>query len=144
MPTSRQPDSETTKVIKLIDRAAGPAPKRGRPKKNAMPALPLALLESMTDLEREHFHFFIAAIEELYPDLNKLDRLLVRLMACSYIALLRMEAAQMESGQLVTMSRQHPGVQLRAWMDLLSVTRKQRGKVDKDDEAAEFLKTFAS
>jgi hypothetical protein len=138
MPATRKPLSETTKVIKLIDKAAG-VRTTGRPKKLTLPGEFQQMLDAMSELEQEHYHFYIAAHEKLYPDLTEVDRLILRLAACDYIKALRMNAEELESGQLLTMSRQHPGVQMRAWMDMLSVTRKQRGKAEDKDPFADKL-----
>ena len=135
---TRTPLSETTKVIKLIDKAAG-VKTTGRPKKLVLPPEFQQLLDAMSDIEREHYEFFIAAHVKQYPDFNDIDRLWLRLMAIEYIKTLRMMVEELESGQLVTMSRQHPGVQMRAYADMLSVTRKQRGKAEKDDPFADKL-----
>lgn len=138
MPTTRQPKSETTRVIKLLDAAAG-VKTTGRPKKLTLPPEFQQLLDSMSPIEREHYELFRDAHYQIYPDLNIIDKLVVRLMAIEYIKTLRMMAEELESGQLITMSRQHPGVQMRAYADMLSVTRKQRGKAEKEDPFADKL-----
>lgn len=96
----------------------------GRPRNLKYPALPAEIMESMTDLEREHFEYFIAAIKadnKLRPS----DYIGLYAAALEYVAYLRLQASQIASGQLVTMSRQHPGVQLRAWLDTMSFSRRK-------------------
>ena len=44
-------------------------------------------------------------------------------------------ANELTTGETITMARQHPGVQMRAYMDMLSVTRKVRiAESKKSDE----------
>lgn len=135
---TRTPGSETMKVIKLLDAAAG-VKTTGRPKKLTLPPEFQQLLDAMSPVEQEHYKLVVEAHYQLYPDLNILDKLWVRLLAIEYIKTLRMMAEELESGQLITMSRQHPGVQMRAYADMLSVTRKQRGKAKEDDPFADKL-----
>jgi hypothetical protein len=145
MPAPKADRSDSIRVIKLERASDTSAPKRGRPKKLTFPALPQEIYDGMTELEREHFEFFINAHLEQYPDLLPTDYIALYSAGMEYIAYLRMQASQLATGQLVSMARQHPGVQLRAWMDSLSVTRKQRGPASKkDDEAAEFLKALSA
>ena len=58
-----------------------------------------------------------------------------------YVAYLRLQASQIASGQLVTMSRQHPGVQLRAWLDTMSFSRRKgvSGKQAEDGLASQLM-----
>lgn len=141
MPASRPPN--VTKVIRLQQPSDLDQPKRGRPKKLKFPALPQEILDGMTPLEKEHFAFFIDSHLQQYPDLIATDYIGLYAAAMEYIAYLRLQAQQLATGELITQSRQHPGVQLRAWLDSLSVTRKQRGpKKEEDPETAALLKAF--
>ena len=88
----------------------------------------------MSSLEREHFTYFVEACRQEYPDLTPFDLVSLNMAAMSYIDSLRLAATQMKSRELVTMSRQHPAVQCRAWMDQLSVTRKARKTTNPEDE----------
>lgn len=149
MPTKSTPAnrSDSIHVVRLERPVEQPeAPKRGRPRKLKYPSLPQEIFDGMTELEREHFDFFVNAHLEQYPDMIATDHLALHMAALDYISLLRMQASQLQTGQLVSMARQHPGVQLRAWMDSMSVTRKARGPVNKkgEDEAAEFLRALSS
>jgi hypothetical protein len=144
MPTTQEPSSRPMKVVRLERPSADDAPKPGRPRKLKFPPIPQEILDGMTELEQAHYRYFVESHQQQYPDLTPTDQIGLHMAALDYVSLLRMNATQMASGQLVTMSRQHPGVQLRAWMDSLSVTRKQRGPAKEKDEAAEMLKALSS
>lgn len=117
-------------------RALPPETKRsGRPKKLRMPPMPQEIMDAMSELEQEHFTFFIESIKEEYPDLTMSDMIYLQQAGLEYINTLRLQVEQLRSGQLVTMSRQHPSVQFRAWIDLLSVSRKQRPQAKTQDDA---------
>lgn len=140
VPATQKP--ETLNVTPL--RAIPAQPKAGRPKKLKMPPLPAEVFGGMSDLEKQHFDFFVQAIREEHPDLNGSDLICLNMAALNYINSLRLQQEQLSSGQLVTMSRQHPEVQMRAWLDLMSVSRKQRGpqKSDADRQKEEWQKMF--
>ncbi|GHO44543.1 hypothetical protein [Ktedonospora formicarum] len=134
------------KVVPL-DKALEREKKSGRPKKLEMPALPQALFDGMTELERAHFFYFVDAYREEYPDLTPTDVLNLHMAGLEYISYLRIQAQQISTGEVISQARQHPGVQMRALLDQLSVTRKQRqqqnkGQDDRDKQAAREL--FAS
>jgi hypothetical protein len=136
-------------VLNVIPLVAIPAQVgAGRPKKLKMPPLPQEIFDGMSELEQQHFHFFVQAIREEHSDLTPSDLIALNMAALNYINSLRLQQAQLTSGELVTMSRQHPEVQLRAWLDLMSVSRKQRGpqKSAEEQQKAEFqaslLKAF--
>lgn len=93
-----------------------------------MPPLPQEIYEGMSDLERQHFDFFVEAFMHELPDPSPIEIICVRMGALDYINSLRLQVEQLRSGQLVTMSRQHPAVQLRAWIDAALRRRKQGGK----------------
>jgi hypothetical protein len=141
-------DIPLSQGITLRKLTAVPEPteiKTGRRKKIKFPQLPPEVLDAMSPVEREHFDFFLEAHREQYPDLTAVDQIGLNMAALCYVNLLRMEATQLTSGQLVSMARQHPCVQLRQWMDSLSVTRKQRpSKKDEDAETVEFLKSLSA
>lgn len=114
--------------------------KIGRPGKLKLPALPKALLDGMTDLEKEWFWFMIDAIHAEFNDLTPLEELQTCMFSLDMINTLRLEVQQLTSKELVTMSRQHPGVQARAWVDQL---RKGRaGKSEADPEREKALRMF--
>lgn len=128
MPNERKPPTSRPEVLKVVPLTAPTDTSKpmGRPRKKVFPPLPQEIYEGMSDLEVEHFKFFIESFKDEYPDLTPSDMIGLHMAAMEYINSLRLEVAQLKSGELVTMSRQHPAVQCRAWLDLLSVTRKQR------------------
>lgn len=114
----------------------------GRPAKLVMPPLPHM---PMSPVEQDLYDFFIAAYHEDYPDLTATDHLLLQLAGYEYIKFLRLISEELESGKLVSMARQHPGVQFRALLDQMSVTRRSRiahGKPDDDAEGAKEIRDF--
>jgi hypothetical protein len=129
--------SETLKVIPLTAPLEQPA-KPGRKPKRKIPPLPQEIMDGMTDIEQQHFEFFVESVLAENPDLRGTDFIFVNLAGLDYINTLRLEVQQLSSGELVTMSRQHPGVQFRAWIDMLSVSRKARqgGKSQESEEKA--------
>src|SRR5258708_19834780 len=95
----------------------------GRPAKMEMPALPELALNPV---EQDLLDYFLWAYHTEFPDLKPTDNLILFLAAVEWIKYLRMIREELETGKLVTMSRQHPGVSLRGLLDQLSVTRKAR------------------
>lgn len=133
------PGSPMMKVVRL-ERRPDEKKTNGRPRKLKYPPLPAEIYDSMTELEREHFEFFIEAIKadnQLRPS----DYIGLYAAGLEYIAYLRLQASQIASGQLVTMSRQHPGVQLRAWLDTMSFSRRKgvSGKQAEDGLASQLM-----
>lgn len=105
----------------------------GRKPKLKFPPLPAEILNAMTEVERQHFDYFIEAIKadnKLRPS----DFIGLYAAGLEYVAYLRLQASQMASGELVTMSRQHPGVQLRAWLDTMSFSRRKSDKAGDRNE----------
>ena len=118
--------SPSLKVVKLEDRAETET-KRGRRAALKFPALPQAFFDAMTSLEKEHFDFCVAAVKlACGKDLTPLDELCINMVALEYVNLLRVYATQLANGEVISQARQHPGVQMRAWLDNLSVNRKAR------------------
>lgn len=105
--------------------------KVGRPPKLEMPDLPDM---PMTPSEKAMFDFWIAAFREQYPDLVPTDHLLLYLAGLEFIKYLRVIAEELETGKVISMARQHPGVNMRALLDQLSVTRKARTTGQKQDD----------
>ncbi len=106
-----------------------------------MPPLPAM---KMTPLEQDLYDYFLASYQQEYPDLSSTDHLHLHLAAVEYVKYLRVIGYELESGQVITMSRQHPGVQMRALLDQLSVTRKARtaGRKPEEDPDAKKLQDF--
>lgn len=126
-------ENQTMNVVRL-ERRPQEQKTTGRPRKLKYPPLPAEILESMSELEQEHFNYFIEAIKadnQLRPS----DYIGLYAAGLEYVAYLRLQASQIASGQLVTMSRQHPGVQLRAWLDTMSFSRR-KGETGKRNEAS--------
>jgi len=113
----------------------------GRPPSLVMPDLPKMPL---TTLEQSLYDFFMAAYQSEYPDLSPTDRIILHLAGLTYIKYLRVLAEEFETGHIITMSRQHPGTELRGLLDQLSVTRKARTARSKpeEDEAGQELKDY--
>jgi hypothetical protein len=122
-------------VVPKLDQAAPTRPARARRPK--MPALPQALLDGMSELEKEHFYFFLDAYQQDYPSMKPTDIICLHQAALEYINTLRVQAKQLASGEVISMARQHPGVQMRAWLDMMDVTRKARTKGKTSDESDE-------
>lgn len=99
----------------------------------------------MTDVEQSLFDYFIEAYKQQYPDMVPTDHLLLHLAGLEYIKYLRVVAEELETGKVISMARQHPGVNMRALLDQLSVTRKartSRGTKEEEPEAAELRDFF--
>lgn len=114
----------------------------GRPKKLTMPPIPQM---AMNEVEQPLFDYFMQSYQEQYPDLLPTDLLLLYLAGLEFIKYLRVVAEELESGKVMSMARQHPGISMRALLDQLSVTRRartQRAKPDDDEEAKEIREFF--
>lgn len=110
------------------------APTGGRPRK--LPPMPLMPME---DAERKLFDAFIDEYLAEYSDISNADYRILYLAAVEYIKYLRIAAYELKSGRVISMARQHPAVNMRALLDQLSATRKQRvrGKPTEPEEAQE-------
>jgi len=118
-------------------------PSTGRPRKAVLPDVPQ--FDGMSDNERAWFDWFRQSMNETHADLTDIDRMLVMFAGLELINYMRVMQSQLETGQVISMARQHPGVQFRALLDLLSVTRKQRGKESKvDPQIQKALDAFLS
>lgn len=107
----------------------------GRPKKLQAPAIPDFKLK---DGEAEIYAYFIQAMQEDYPNMRNSDLLMLPLVAAEYIKYLRLVGKELSSGELVTMSRQHPGSMLARFMSqVLATTRQQRVKNEKPQDEDE-------
>lgn len=133
---SRNPDDKpaTLSVVPLsqaAETAVGRKP--GRPRKSEMPPMPAL---QVTPLEKQMYDYFISAYLEEYPDLTPSDKILLQLAAIEYIKYHRVAAQELESGQVISMARQHPYTQMRGLLDSMAVTRKQRKRDGSDDTTA--------
>ena len=142
-PQKKQPinDTQSLRVHPLTE--TEPSKRSvGRPSKLTMPDLPRM---PMTDVEQSLFDYFIEAYKQQYPDMVPTDHLLLHLAGLEYIKYLRVVAEELETGKVISMARQHPGVNMRALLDQLSVTRKartSRGTKEEEPEAAELRDFF--
>jgi hypothetical protein len=139
----REPRTPDLKVVPL-SRPVSPEKEKstGRPPKLKLPPLPQELLDGMTALEQEHFNFFLAAARAEFKDMTPFDQLGLVRAAVEYINLMRVEVAQLSSGQVLSQARQHPGVQLRAWLETMSFNRRaklQGKKTEEKDPMQDFL-----
>jgi hypothetical protein len=138
MTTTEQTPSNTRSQTTIARPLTTLAPARyrgaGRPPKLVMPDLPEL---QMTDVERPLFDYFIDSYNQEYPDLTATDHLTLFLAAIEFIKYLRVAARELETGEVITMSRQHPGVNFRALLDQLSVTRRARTARSRPDDDAD-------
>lgn len=112
-------------------------PAKGRPPRRKMPAMPEEILSGMSPLERQHYDYFLYAIRHDYPNLTPSDEISLQMAAIEYVNLMRVQAKQLQTGETITQARQHPGVQLRAWLDSMHATRKARVSGKKQDSPEE-------
>ncbi len=110
--------------------------------------MPKEIFDGMSQLEKDLFDYFIETFREKYAIEEGPDLISLYLAGFDYIQTLRVQAEQMRSGQIISMARQHPAVQLRAWLDQMDVTRKaNKGKNGDKSEAdkmrEDFMKKFS-
>lgn len=103
-----------------------------------MPALPKF---DISDYEQEWYDYFWTTYLQTYPDLTDSDKLLLMLAGIEFIKYLRVAGAELASGEVISQARQHPGTQMNALLDRLSVTRKARERRprEEDDPNADLL-----
>lgn len=136
---SDKPEVLATDVVefKLITKRIG------RPKKLQPPPIPVF---KMSESEAEMYEYFIQAYQEDYPGMKNTDLLDLPLLAAEFIKYHRLVAIELEKGELVTMSRQHPGAMYaRFRTQILGATRQQRIKTEKpeDDDKNDFWTKLA-
>jgi hypothetical protein len=141
IPTARDRSQITAKPL-TETMPAKPA-KKGRPFNLVMPDLPKM---EMSTVEQGLFDYFMAAYNTEYPDLTPTDHLILHLAGLTYIKYLRVIAEELATGKVISMARQHPGIELRGLLDQLSVTRKARtrNKPATSEEEAELREFFMS
>lgn len=143
-----KPTSLPINVTPLSTASIPRPPRVGRPSKLVMPPLPQEILDGMKPIEIAHFEFFRDGYLEAY--VNKYGKqptptaqICIVQASLDYINLLRLQAEQMKSGNLVSQARQHPGVQVRAWLQSIGLQEKdyEEGKKTdgKDDTRAMLL-----
>jgi hypothetical protein len=133
---------ETLQLPRLLTAPPAQPKTSGRKRKLDFPGLPQEIYDGMSEIERAHFDFFIQAVTQ-DNTLEPSDYIGLYMAGLEYIQLLRMHARQLASGELISQARQHPGVQLRQWLETMSFSRKSRPAKKEDDPAAEFLKKMA-
>lgn len=109
------------------------APRIGRPRTKLIPLS----LDGMTAAESQRYDLFINYMHKEYGDLTPFDMLLVEVAAVEYIKYLRWLANEIKTGEAASMARQHPGVQMRENLKLLSVWRKDRANSPKTDDSVD-------
>lgn len=140
--TTKTP-AEQKPQLYVVTQLDQPAPSRittGRKPKLKMPPLPQGLLDGMTELEQQHFWYMIDAYQQDYPSMKPTDIICLYQAALEYVNTLRVQAKQLKSGEVISMARQHPGVQMRAWLDMMDVTRKARTRTGKSNEDSDEVK----
>lgn len=102
----------------------------------------MPVMEGLSDTERVLFDDFIQEYLTEYPDITPTDYRMLFLVAVEYIKYLRIVSKELSSGKVLSMARQHPGTNMRALQDQLSITRKARtsGKQQPGSEDAEKLR----
>lgn len=134
---SKRPSSESSRgsgsgsgsglrVLPLEEPSQLEPARRGRKKALEMPPLPQAILDGMTELERQHHQFFVDSIAQDYQIKKPSDFLALHMAALDFIQLLRVQAYQMQTGEVLSASKLHPGPQVRSWLDSMSTTRRAR------------------
>lgn len=110
----------------------------GRPKK----LRPMPMLDGLSDAEKILFNDFIEENLAEYPDISATDYRMLFLIGAEYIKYVRVVEEELRSGKVLSMARQHPGTNMRALQDQLSITRKARmhGKPQDGGEEAEKLR----
>lgn len=136
--TQANPNIQASPITRL-EREKRSVKTGGRPKQLAS----MADMPGMTEAEQLLFNDFIQEYLDLFPDLLATDYRILHLAATAYIKFLRVTANELASGTILAMSRQHPGVELRALLDQLSVTRRARSRTKSDEpenaEVRDFL-----
>lgn len=132
--SNRVPAAALPEVLRVTPiTAARSAPRRGRKPKLEVPPFPDF---PMAEDEKKLYEFFIESHRLEYAPLSYTDEIHLQLAAVAYINSLRVAQEELRSGQVISMARQHPLVQMRAELDLLSFTRKARtqGKTQESPE----------
>jgi hypothetical protein len=106
-----------------------------------MPPLPEL---QMSEAEKPMYDYFIDAYLDENPDLTRSDKILLSLAGIEYIKYLRVAAKELETGEVISMARQHPYTNMCRLLEQLSVTRRARKKTGQteDDPAREAFLNF--
>lgn len=128
----RQRPEAKPETLHVAPVSSGLPTRIGRPRKLKAPPPPAF---EMSAFEQTWYQYFLDAHLEEYPDLTNTDRILLMLAACEFVKYIRIVQNELSTGELITMARQHSGTQMRALLDMLSVTRKARqgGKGGEED-----------
>lgn len=133
MPEHREPTINAKPVENALPATRG----RGRPPRIQQPPLPQM---EMSEQEHAMQTFFIESYRLDYPDMLPTDLILLQLASFEYIKYLRVVQEELATGKVISMARQHPGVNMRALLDQMSVTRRARNSgsrqndTNKDDQ----------
>ncbi len=101
-------------------------PKPGRPRKVKLPPLPEEIMDGMTEIEREHFEFFVQEVKAEHPDLMGTDLIYLNIAAMNYVNVLRSKESELRRRELLGITKTNPETQMLRWIDSLSISRKQR------------------
>lgn len=136
------PTTEETLKVPRLTVMADEAKAQGRKRKIKAPPPPQDILDAMSPVELEFFNTFVDDQKQRFPDMIPSDHITLYLAGFELVQLLRMHLRQMIDGELISQARQHPGVQFRQYMEMLSVTRKQRPAEKKQDVGEEILRAM--
>jgi hypothetical protein len=124
-------------VVTLITPSEPQKKKAGRPASLEQPPLPQEILDGMSEIERAHYDFFIEAYSRAYKEkygrMTPTALINVTQAGLDYVHLLRLQAEQMRTGKIVSQARQHPGIQVRAWLACAGLQEKDFETVQKDE-----------
>lgn len=132
--------TDKPEVLSVPQLTVLPRGSSGRPRKPERPDF------HFSDEEQVRYDWFLHCFDKEYPDLTPSDWLILELAGVAYIKLLRMNAVEIESGQLITMARQNPSTDFTRYLDMLSVTRKARQNKPSpaDDKSDELIRMLSS
>lgn len=103
-----------------------PRKSAGRPKKLSMPPLPEEIRNAMSEVELDQFDFFIQAQRDEHPDFTQTDLIYLNIVAMNYINVLRSKESEFRGQNLLSINKANPETQMLRWIDMLSISRKQR------------------
>lgn len=138
-PRATQPRSGANPNVDAVPITELSEPRKVKTKGKSKRLAAMPHLDGFTGVEQFLFDGFIQEYLDEYTDMSASDYRILFLAGVEYIKLLRIMAEELRSNHVLAMSRQHPGVNMRALLDQLSATRKQRvrGKPTEPEEAQE-------
>jgi hypothetical protein len=142
-PTIKPTDMPRT--LKLLPLQAKPKRGPGRPKAVHPPTPPQ--FEWQNDYERDLYEWLVDRYPVDYPGLKDTDLVFLYIAAAETVKYMRLLGTEIQSGELVTMARQHPGQMLARILDsLLGTTRNKRlaRGDDKTDDEMDLMKLLSA